>query len=136
MDDTEATISLFNDSFDRVSNTDFFDIFYTLFLNSSKEVANKFAGTDMRRQKQMLKQSIAYMLSFYTSRIPSKRLKALANIHSKKYIDIRPELYQLWLNSLVEAVKRCDRNFCSQTEEAWRSVMKPGIDFMIKNYKN
>ena len=78
MDDTEATISLFNDSFDRVSNTDFFDIFYTLFLNSSKEVANKFAGTDMRRQKQMLKQSIAYMLSFLYQPYPQQTTKGFS----------------------------------------------------------
>ena len=47
---------------------------------------------------------------------------------------IRPELYDLWLDCLIRAVREHDRSFSSETERAWRNVMERGIEFMKSRY--
>ena len=48
---------LFNDSYERISNnkTEFYDLFYERFLNSSFLVKNAFKNTDMTVQKKCFK---------------------------------------------------------------------------------
>ena len=130
----EDHIQRFNDSMDRIAGSDFYDVFYQLFLGHSQEIADKFKNTNLIKQKLMLKRSVAYMLNFYIRKVPGDRLKNLAFMHSKKQLDIRPELYDVWLDSIVMALEQCDPKFNKDVEHAWRIIMQPGIDFMCKNH--
>jgi hypothetical protein len=58
------------------------------------------------------------------------RLTHLAKRHSRQELNIRPELYDLWLASLVQAVREHDSQWTPQTEQVWRRIMQPGIAFM------
>jgi hypothetical protein len=61
-------------------------------------------------------------------------LERLAKLHSRAEMDIKPELYDLWLDQLVQAVKEFDLMFAPETETAWRHVLQPGIEFMKSRY--
>ena len=123
---------LFNDSFERCKKDDLFlDRFYKVFLSSSKEVKEKFKNTDMDLQKKILKLSLPFMLSAHqTPQVLSK----VAKSHSKNELDIKPYLYKLWIDSMIEAVKQTDIECSPEIETAWRDIMKPGIDYLIDKY--
>ncbi|HVW00537.1 MAG TPA: globin [Planctomycetaceae bacterium] len=133
---TEAVADLFNSSLERCLRTPgFLDQFYELFLASSDEVAEKFKHTDFARQRKILKGSL-YMLMLASFGVPEARqhLDRLAELHSRRQIDIRPELYDLWLECMLETVEAFDPRFDEPTAEAWRRVLAYGIDIMKSRY--
>ena len=131
----ERDVELFNDSIERCSRKpEFLRRFYALFLASSDEVARKFEHTDMRRQARLLKTSlyILMMASGESERVA--HLERLAKLHSRAGLDIKPELYDLWLDRLLQAVAEFDPLLDPETATAWRRVLQPGIEFMKSRY--
>jgi hemoglobin-like flavoprotein len=61
-------------------------------------------------------------------------LERLAKLHCRAELDIKPELYDLWLDRLVQAVKEFDPMFNPEIETAWRHVLQSGIEFMKSRY--
>jgi len=128
----ERDVELFNDSIERCScRSDFLHRFYTLFLASSDTVAKKFEHTDLRKQAMT---SLYIMMSASGESERTVHLERLAKLHSRAGADIKPELYDLWLDRLVQAVKEFDPMFNPETETAWRRVLQPGIEFMKSRY--
>jgi len=130
------TIAIFNDSLERCKNNPkFMDIFYERFLASSQEVRDKFANTDFIKQKAVLEGSLPLML--FVS-VDSKRgfnpLKRIAEMHNRNELDVRPELYEYWLDALIYSVQQCDPEYSKSTESAWRQIMRKGIDYMSAAY--
>ncbi len=129
----------FNDSYERVLNTpeksgEFFSAFYDLLIGTSAEASGKFRGTDMKKQVRMLHTSVSMLLAFYTDD-QDDYLGKLAERHSKRGVDISPGLYAVWLDCLVETVRRFDAKFNDDAETAWRSVFSKGIEFMTARYE-
>ena len=113
----------------------FTDTFYELFLAKSTEVAEKFRATDFIRQKRMLRESLLMMVMF--NRDPegvAEEMNELAERHSRRGLDIPSHLYDLWLDSLCEAVERHDREHTADLANKWRAAMRDGIDFLISRY--
>jgi hemoglobin-like flavoprotein len=131
----EKDIELFNDSIERCSaRPDFLRRFYTLFLASSDTVAKKFERTDLRKQARLLKTSLYILMMASDDSERAAHLERLARRHSRAELDIKPELYDLWLERLLQAVGEYDPKFDAQTETAWRRVLQPGIEFMKSRY--
>jgi hemoglobin-like flavoprotein len=131
----ERDVELFNDSIERCScRPDFLRRFYTLFLASSDTVAKKFEHTDLRRQARLLKTSLYILMLASGESERIVHLERLAKLHSRAELDIKPELYDLWLDRLVQAVKEFDPMFDPETETAWRHMLQPGTEFMKSRY--
>ncbi len=122
---------LFNDSFERASvhSDEFYEAFYTCFMNKSEVIDAAFSGVDMQRQKKMLKESILFMISFSSTRVAEEFLLNTAKVH-KDRLDLTDEMYALWMESLMETLQQFDRKFNAKTELAWRIMLAPGIEFM------
>jgi hemoglobin-like flavoprotein len=114
------------------ASSDFFDDFYQNFLASSPQIREKFANTDMTAQKQLLRQGILNLV-LYARGMPDTKLRALGCSHARDALDIRPELYDLWLDSLLRTIRIHDRAWDEQTGVAWREVLTKGIN-LIKSY--
>jgi len=132
-------VQIFNDSYERTIKRGgeaqaFFDSFYHHFLGRSPEIAEAFAKTDMERQREMLKNSFVYIFNFYISKQSSDYLDEIAVRHSKKNLDIRPGLYEEWLNALMDTLKIHDPRFDEDTELAWRIIFAPGVEYMRFHY--
>ena len=132
-------LRFFLDSLYRVSGEpedqrDFLSRFYEIFLAESPEIRARFDNTDMERQREMLAQSLHEMVDFATSRVASDRLGRVADRHSRRQRDIPPELYEVWLDSLIRTVREMDPLFCEEIELAWRVVLAPGIAYMTFRY--
>lgn len=133
--------SIFRNSYSRALgntsyNADFIGEFYRHFLSSSAEVADLFANTDMSAQKTMLHDSLEYMLDFYATKKLSPQLEHLARVHGKSQHNVPLHLYDLWLDSLMMSLKKCDDQFNSDVELAWRLVLAPGITYLKFMYKH
>ena len=113
----------------------FFDDFYDVFLASSPEISSKFANTDMSRQKQLLRDGISFMLMYYNGAAAGKmKVDRLAETHSQGRMDIKPQWYDLWVNSLIRTVAKHDSKFTPALERSWRTVLSKGIDVMRRRY--
>lgn len=108
----------------------FTDRFYTRFLATSNEVAQRFAHTDMGQQKTMLHDSLVLLVDFNQNRRLSPQMARLAEVHSRKGQDITADLYTLWLSALVNTVKEFDGDFNDEIELAWRLTLAPGIAYL------
>ena len=129
-------LDLFNDSLERCAASEgFLDRFYALFLASDPEVAEKFVGTDQRRQNKMLRRSFyLIMLSSQDEQSASADLLKIAQRHDRGNLDISPRLYELWLECLLQAAEEHDAKFDARTRDAWVQTMRVGIDVLIAAY--
>jgi hemoglobin-like flavoprotein len=134
---TEQDIALFNDSLERCTATPgFLERFYDTLMAASAEVAEKFKHTNFRKQILLLKASLYTMIFAAWARPEGDiHLERIAQLHSRKGIDIKPELYDLWLDCLLQTVQDCDRRFNQDVEQAWRQMLQPGIAFMKSRYE-
>lgn len=108
----------------------FFDTFYEILLGKSPEIAAKFVHTDFARQKLMLKQSLLEMLNYYCGiERTRKEIERIGKLH--RQLDVRPEHYEFWLDSLCEAVAKHDPEYRAELGELWREAMRPGIALML-----
>ena len=109
---------------------EFFDTFYEVFLRKSPEISLKFARTDFARQKLMLKESLLEMLNYYCGiESVGEEIERLGKLHHQ--LEVRPEHYGLWLDSLCESVERHDPEYSVELVEKWREAMQPGIALML-----
>lgn len=127
--------TVFKESYTRVltkkiSNKGFFEEFYDKFAASSEEVAKKFKDVDMEKQRKVVRDSLHHMLNCYLEREINDEIIRLAVQHNKANLDIRPELYDLWLEALIETVIKFDEEFDKYIELAWRIVLSIGITYM------
>jgi truncated hemoglobin YjbI len=124
----------FDRSFARVTEPGrserFFDRFYERFIAADAVVAAKFARTDLPRQKEMLRESLAQMVEFFLTHQSNTYIVTLARIHGIRGHDISPGHYDLWLDCLVATVAEIDPAATESVELSWRVVMAPGIEFM------
>lgn len=130
---------LFDNSYERVilevrEGREFFEAFYNRFLASSPVVRHKFRHTDMEQQRNMLKKSFYNLLAFYASGSADSVLERIALSHSRKGLDIPPDLYDLWMDCLASTIKDYDPQYGEEVELAWRLVLSPGITYMKFRY--
>lgn len=112
-----------------------FDTFYDLFFAKSPEIPRKFANTDMEKQKQVVMASLLWVLRLNKGDpVAHSEVSKLAASHSRDAHDVRPELYDLWLDALCESVAKHDPQFTAELESQWRHVMQTGIDLMKSKY--
>ena len=115
------------------ANPAFFDSFYRHFLDSSPEIRAKFANTDMPAQKQLLRQGILNLV-MHARGMPDTKLRALGESHSRQHLDIRPELYDLWLDALLLTISEHDKECDADVRQAWREVLNKGIAVIKAGY--
>lgn len=131
------TLERFEESLRRCfAHAGFLDRFYELFLASSPKVAKKFANTDFTRQKDSVRSSFQLIVRAAqdNSHGAERQLEELAERHSSRDLDIGAELYDLWLDSLVQAARESDPEFTPEVEAAWERVLGVGIKFMLSRY--
>ena len=123
-------------SFDRCEAAgDFAEQFYEVFLKSSPVVAPLFAKTDFTKQRKLLRATVYILVTRNLEDLQAKEaLVRIGHSHSRAQLNIRPALYEVWLDSLCETVKRMDPDWSPDIEQWWRDRMRPGIDLITSLY--
>ena len=120
-----------------LATPDFLHDFYELFMASSPEVREKFQKTEFPRQTRVLADSLYIMAVASESKddaVAWQELDRLAALHSRSGLDVRPGLYESWLECLIKAASQFDPDFSPATEEAWRKSLTAGIDHLRARY--
>ena len=131
---SEDTLRRFHGSFDRCQeHGDFLERFYDRLLGHSPEIRALFGQADMARIQLMLRQSlILTMVASEGSRHSRQRLAGLGDLH--RDVGVRPEHYQLWLETLLSVVEELDSLWDDAVGQAWRDVLGLGIQLMLERY--
>ena len=127
---SEETLEAFHNSLDRCqSNSQFLDLFYDRFINSSSDITALFSEVDLLRLKRMLRQSLIVVLMASEGSVHSQeRIKSLSLLHLN--LGVRRVHYDVWLDTLIAVVEEIDPQYDIQVEESWRAVMGVGVAIM------
>lgn len=122
-----------------LTRPEFMTDFYDFFIASSPEVRDKFKDTNLEQQRQMVADSLYLMAVAGQSpvreeSVPWVEMARLAKRHAHSDRNIRPELYELWLDCLLQAARKHDPEYSPAVEAAWRAALRPGIEFMQSRY--
>jgi hemoglobin-like flavoprotein len=115
----------------------FLTAFYERFTGSSEEVREKFRGVDMQRQARVLEDSlyvVANAVQGEEGSVARGELPRLAERHSRRDLDIRPELYDVWAQCLVETARAHDPQWAEDVAAAWRDTLAFGVGYMRRSY--
>lgn len=113
----------------------FFDEFYSRFMASSPEVKTLFQNTDFKRQNTLLRVGLSYLIIYGDGSESVKgKIEELGTLHGRSKLNIRPELYPLWVDSLMEAVRQYDVRYTEELGQAWRETLQKGIRLMLSKY--
>lgn len=131
-----APKDVFLQSLDRcVIAPEFMQAFYDRFLGSSEEIRNKFAGTDMYLQKQMLIRSLKLSAGATAGdRESLQEINDRAETHARDRLNVRPELYNYWLDAIIAAAEEFDPQWEPAVESAWRRILGHVIKHMVRRY--
>lgn len=122
-------------SFERIGADNLVEAFYPRFLKADPRIAPYFANTDMAKQKGILKQAFVHALQFAAG-VPEsvETVGFLGETHCKSRMNILPELYTVFLNTVLETLSAADPQWNKQLESAWRSQLQPVANAMISRY--
>jgi len=119
----------------KLNGKEFTDAFYETFLASDPQIPVKFAGTDMLRQQELLRTSLVKLIMFASGSAAARlSLDELAVMHDHQHSNIEPEMYDIWLRSLLSTIRRYDLEFSPALEAAWIELLNEGIAVMRKAY--
>jgi len=115
----------------------FLAAFYDRFTGSSEEIREKFRGVDMQRQVRVLEDSlyvVAVAVQGEEGSLARSDLPRLAERHSRRDLDIRPEHYDAWGRCLVETARELDPQWTDDVAAAWRDTLAFGVEYMRRRY--
>ncbi len=116
-------------------NPKFFDVFYANFLASHPTIAPMFAKTEMSKQKSLLRQGLTMMFMHLGGNgVGTTGIDRIGESHSKKKMNIDPNLYDYWINSLVKSAQECDEKWIPALEAEWRKTLRTGVDRIVSFY--
>ena len=106
--------------------------FYKRFLGTSPVVRSHFANTDMDTQQKALAQMLRVLGSAVVGDPHGlAELAARAETHSRRRMNITPDLYELWYEALMVTASEHDPAWSPEIEAAWRHTLELAIQYMI-----
>jgi hemoglobin-like flavoprotein len=113
----------------------FFEAFYERFFEVCPAAKPLFAKTDFERQRRLLQHAFGLLLIFPAQPAGEPNILArVAERHSRRDLNIDPALYPLFIDSLIDTVKRYDPEYSPAVEAAWRSAVATGVAYMRARY--
>ncbi|MDH4134994.1 MAG: globin [Gammaproteobacteria bacterium] len=130
-------IAAVQDSFGRCLTQDkFFDRFYEIFIASHPDIRPMFARTDMAKQKELLRHGLMSALMFVEDDVMAKAcIDRIRGSHGHGRLNIRPELYRYWLESILRTVSECDPGHTPEVGQLWRQALQPAVEHIKSGYQ-
>lgn len=123
------------ESFGRVYGPRLPERFYDILLHADPRIAALFKHTDFARQKELFLHGLVSLLDYAEGKASGKMaIKRLGELHSRKRMNIAPDMFIVWINSLIKTLAELDPNFSPQLEAEWRRALSPGIDVIKQMY--
>lgn len=112
-----------------------FDTFYGIFLASHPDIAPRFANTDFAKQKGLIRQGINLVIMFAAGApVGESGLARIRASHAHALLDVPPDLYKYWKESMLKAVAQTDPRFDAELSRSWDAVLQKAVDFIVAGY--
>ena len=136
MDEQVSHKGLFIESLDRCTDSnEFVSAFYERFVSSSEEVKRKFRNTDFKQQNQMLVRSLRLVAAATSGEQEGlQELRERAETHDRNHLAIKPELYELWRECVIDTACEYDPQWNDEVEDAWQNILTFSIDYMTRRF--
>ncbi|MDQ6956871.1 MAG: globin [Mariprofundaceae bacterium] len=110
--------------------------FYVRLMAASAEIRKKFEGVDMAEQASLLSHAIVMSFLFIdkNQQVAKKCLDGVRATHAQHNLNISPELYDIWLECLLETVAQCDPHANDELLSDWHDVMSVAINHIREGY--
>lgn len=114
----------------------FFDDFYREFTGKSAEIRAMFANTEMKAQKEALRAGLMFLIMYAEgkSSFAASKLDKIGATHRKTQLNVRPDLYPFWMQSLIATVRKHVPAFDETSHAAWRAVLQHGVNRIVSHY--
>jgi len=132
----KAVIAMVRQSFGRaLGDRELLGKFYDRLINSSPEIGKAFVNVDMEKQKEILQMSLSMAILFPQDNVVAKHaMGRVRHSHSQANLNIKPALYQYWLDALLGVVAESDPDFTPELDRQWRAVMGVVIGYISSGY--
>jgi hemoglobin-like flavoprotein len=115
---------------------DVFDAFYRVFLEQDPRIPERFTNTDWEEQKRLLRHGVNNVIAFHDGSYTARNaLERIRYTHGRDRLNIPPDLYDFWIESMITAVRQFDPEFDTRLEESWRQLLREGVDFVRAGYE-
>ena len=61
-------------------------------------------------------------------------IRERAETHDRHHLDIKPELYEYWFDSVIETARQFDPEWNDDVEQSWSTILGYVIRHMAKFY--
>lgn len=120
-------------SFYRVCDKGFGEKFYGRFLDADPRIRPLFKNTDFTRQRELLVHAIMMLIEYAEgTALGAMAIKRLGDLHSRKKMNVVPDLYHIWVDCLMKTIAELDPEFSSGLDQQWRKMLQKGVDTMIQ----
>lgn len=132
----QATIDRVHQSYGRaLMNPKLIERFYKIFMDSSPQIRAKFVDTDFDTQYELLNQGISMAILFPMENVIAKQaISRLQTRHNRDNLDINPQLYGYWVDSLMLTLEESDPQFDEDLEQDWRQLLQVTIDHLSEGH--
>jgi len=117
------------------ANGDFPATFYEIFFTKSPEIPELFADTDFTQQKRHFRAASLLLIKYVPEDDATRiALEKIGKTHSRGELNIRPDLYPFFLESVCEAVKKHDPEWTAELEDQWKDRVQGGVELIISKF--
>lgn len=123
-------------SYIRAGGKSFVSAFYARLMEASEDVRKKFEKIDMEAQAEILAHAIVMSFLFIDEdqHGAARCLNNVRESHNRHNLDIGPELYDVWLECMIETVAVCDPQATEALLADWRAVMSVAVEHIREGY--
>lgn len=139
--DDQQLLSLVEDvvrpSFERcmASSTEFFDDFYSELSDKAPGIGAMFAAVDMLEQNRLIRKGVTHLIDYAAGNAQAAaELQRIGTSHDQNGLNVQPELYPVWVDTLIDTIRHHDSRSDDAIDAAWRVVVRGGIDLMVARY--
>jgi hemoglobin-like flavoprotein len=115
---------------------DFIEKFYERFLASDARIKEMFGRTDFPKQRMALRRGISMaILHAEGNHIVDRPMGQMADVHARSgRAPVAPELYPLWVDSLLQTIRESDPKADLALLARWREAMNKVTGMFIQHY--
>jgi hemoglobin-like flavoprotein len=103
----------------------FIERFYEILLARAPRIPPIFAKTDFQKQHMALRRGISLAISWAAGDGMAKRpVEEMIRVHARTgRAPVPPEFHDMWLDSLLQAIRERDEQLTPALEARWREAM-------------
>lgn len=127
---------LMEESFGRcVLKKEFFSDFYNTFFASSPDIPPYFNKTNMTKQYELLREGLSFIILFDSGNTSGKlAIDRVGRLHDVDQVNVRPEHYKYWVDSLVKTVEKFDHRYTPEVGRVWEETAQKAIRRFVELY--